>query len=386
MDGVIRAAIVGTGWIATEHVLALRGLRGVEVVAVSSASPDRARQFAEHHGIATAVAPHAAVMAGVDCDVVHVCSTNADHYEICRSAVALGKHVVCEKPLAVSSQQSLDLTRQVSSMSSVHATNYNYRAYPMVQHARELIAAGELGEIHLVHGRYAQDWLLFAHDYNWRLDPERGGISAAVGDVGGHWLDLAEHVCGLPITEVFARLRTAVPERSDGPRAAPQTIHLDDSAILSLAFEGGALGGVVVSQISAGRKNDLRLEVAGSKGSLAWSQEAPDQLWVGHRNRPSEVMQRAPDMDPDDPLPAGHPFGWRDALRRNLGSVYRRVQNQQGDRDVPFATFIDGHRGLVLLEAVVQSAAQGAPVPVGPGLPAPAAGSGQRHHGGTERE
>jgi predicted dehydrogenase len=368
VDALIRTGIVGTGWIAHEHVLALKSFPDVEIVVVSSASLERAKAFAASHGIANAVAPHVQAIAAADPDVVHVCSTNAGHYDICVSAVERGKHIVCEKPLAVSTAQTLALLELTRKGSRIYACNYNYRAYPMVQQARDLVHSGEIGEVHLINGTYAQDWLLFPNDHNWRLDPEQSGISATMGDIGTHWLDLAEHVSGLRFTEIFARLHTAVPMRLTQPEGKQERMHLDDSAVLSLTLDNGAVASVIVSQVSAGHKNQLNLEIVGSLATVSWSQENPDQLWIGHRGRANEVLLRDSTMALEDPLPAGHPFGWRDSLRRNLDSIYKQIKDATARAPVSYATFADGHRGLELLEAVVLSASRHASISTRPAV------------------
>ena len=357
-----RTAIIGTGWIAHEHVLALRGIPGVDIVAVSSSDLDRAREFARDHDIPLALAPHMEAPAIPQLDAVHICTKNAEHFAQCRLAIENGKHVVAEKPLAANSEETAVLLQLAHDRGIVHSCNYHYRAYPMVQYARELIARGELGDVQLVQGCYTQDWLLQANDYNWRLDPGDGGMSGAFGDVGSHWFDLMEQVTGHRITEVHSRLRTAVPERIVELNGSTKTIpiEMDDCGVVSFELDNGSVGSAVVSQVAAGRKNRLWLEVSGSKTSIGWSQEEPDQLWVGHRDRANELLMRDVRMTSDEVLPPGHPFGWRDAIRRNLRSVYHRIGNSNGARNelVPFATFSDGHRSLQLVEAVVRSAAE----------------------------
>jgi len=353
-----RAAIIGTGWIAHEHVLALRGIPDVEVVAVSSGS-GRAELFAAEHGIAVAVPSHEELLAKPEIDVVHICTKNVDHAAQCRLALENGKHVVAEKPLATSSEKTGVLLDLATSRGIVHACNYNYRAYPIVEHARKLVAHGDLGEIRAVQGVYGQDWLFHATDYNWRLDPAVGGISAAFGDIGTHWFDLLEYVTDRRVLDVFSRLSTALPKRVDGQDGSSRSIPIsvDDSGVVSFSLDNGGIGSVLVSQVAAGLKNRLELELHGSRASLSWSQDTPDQMWIGNRDGPNQVVLRDSGMAPDEVLPPGHPFGWRDALRRNLRAVYARIGGEHPSAtSVDFATFADGHRSLQVLEAVVGSA------------------------------
>jgi predicted dehydrogenase len=370
-----RAAIIGTGWIAHEHVLALRGLPDVEVVAASSDS-GRADRFAAEHGIRAAVPSHKELLARPDVDVVHICTKNIDHAAQCRRAIDSGKHVVAEKPLATSSEETRSLLDLATRRGIVHACNYNYRAYPVVQHALKLVAHGDLGEVRLVQGAYRQDWLFHATDYNWRLDPALGGISAAFGDIGTHWFDLLEHITGRRVVEVFSRLTTALPKRVHGQDGSSRSVSIavDDSGVVSFSLDNGGIGSVLVSQVAAGHKNGLELEVHGSRASLFWSQEAPDQMWIGHRDGPNHLVLRDSGMAPDEVLPPGHPFGWRDALRRNIRAVYARIAGEHPSAtSVGFATFADGHRSLELLEAVVGSARINRPLAVD--KPQPAAGT-----------
>lgn len=362
MDRLIRAAVLGTGWIAHEHVLALSGIPGVKVVGVASSSIGRAQRFAAEHDLSVAVAPHAELVRRPDVDVVHVCTRTALHAQLCVAALEAGKHVIAEKPLAASSEETarlVTLTQRFPNL--VTACNYNYRAYPIVQQARQLVAAGELGDLLFVHGGYTQDWLLSPSDYNWRLDRSESGASGAFADIGSHWFDLVEHVSGDRIEQLFAYLHTALPERMVEGGLSPVSIELDDCGVAGFRFEGGAVGTVAVSQVSAGHKNNLWFELDGSKGSLAWSQEDPDQLWLGRQHGPNQSWRRGPEVTSEDALPAGHPFGWRDAFRRNIASIYRRIESPDDDPQVPVpvAGFLDGHRGLLLVEAVVRSSTHG---------------------------
>jgi predicted dehydrogenase len=361
----MRVGILGTGWIAHEHALALFGLPHVTVVAVASNDRTRAERFAAEHNIPLARGSYQEVLESQDVDVVHVCTRPVHHAELSETALLAGKHVVAEKPLAMSTEETGRLV-QVAEQTPhlVAGCNFNYRAYPAVQHARKLIGDGELGEVLFVAGAYAQDWLLYPQDYNWRLDPAEEGIAGAFGDIGTHWMDLVEHVSGRRITEVFAYLRTAVPERYAPAANMPVKIQLDDCGVMSLRLDNGAVGSAGISQISAGRKNDLWFELNGSRCSLRWSQRDPDRLWIGRRDAPSATWERGAESTPEDILPIGHPFGWRDAFRRNLHSMYVRMRETAAEAPVPFATFGDGHRSLTLLEAVVRSSRQRQPINV----------------------
>jgi predicted dehydrogenase len=254
----------------------------------------------------------------------------------------------------------------------VHAVTFNYRGNPLVQQAREMVARGEVGAVHHVHGAYLQDWLLTPSDYTWRLDKAIGGESSALGDIGSHWCDLAEHVTGQRIEAVLADLTTAVPRRlkpsastqafdtaSAGTRE-PVTVTSEDLATVLLRFDGGARGVVTVGQVCAGHKNDLSLEVHGATASLRWEQERADTLWVGRRETPSGVIVKDPALLHDAArayvrLPGGHQQGWSDAFFNVMRDIYEVVAGRGGARPPAFATFEDGCRSARLIEAMLES-------------------------------
>jgi predicted dehydrogenase len=306
-------------------------------------------------------------------DVVHLTTPNHLHYEQVKATLAAGKHVVCEKPLALDSTQSAELLALAEASRVVHCTNFNIRFYPQCQHARALVGDGRLGEIWNVHGGYLQDWLLLPTDWNWRLEPEKGGALRAVADIGSHWLDLVQFVTGRPVVELLADLATTIPvrrrpvgevetfaaaedvERVDAPMST------EDLAHLLVGFEGGGRGSAVISQVSAGRKNSLRFELDGSLGALAWDSERHEELWLGHRGRPNETLLRDPALlQPEAAvrtiLPAGHAEGFADTFKELYRAVYTAVAAGGMPDEPEFPTFRDGHRENVLGEAVTASA------------------------------
>lgn len=299
----LRAAVAGTGFIGAVHVEALRRL-GVQVVGVCASTRERAAA----KSLAAAYESFEALLADDRVDVVHITTPNHLHHGQASAALAAGKHVVCEKPLAVSSAESAELVELASSSGLVHCTNFNLRFYPQAHQARAVVAAGGVGDVWNVHGSYLQDWLLYPTDWNWRLEPEKGGAMRAVADIGSHWMDLAQWVTGKRIEAVLAHLETVLPvrrrpagevetfasagdvERVDAPMST------EDIAHLLLRFEGGTVGAAVISQVSAGHKNALRIEVDGSEDSLRWNSERPEELWLGHRDRPNETLLRNPGL------------------------------------------------------------------------------------------
>jgi predicted dehydrogenase len=279
-----------------------------------------------------------------------------------KAILAAGKHVVCEKPLALTSAESAELAELARAAGVVHCTNFNLRFYPVVQHARTLLRDGALGDVWNVHGGYLQDWLAQPTDWNWRLEPEKGGELRAVADIGSHWLDLVEFVTGLRVIELCADLATVIPVRQR-PTGEVETFaaaadvervdaHMatEDLGNVLLRFEGGARGSLVISQVSTGRRNSLRFEIDGSAGAIAWDGERNEELWLGHRDRPNEVLLRDPGM-PHTGMPAGHAEGYADTFRE----LYRAVYDAVGGAPADFPTFEDGHRSQLLGEAIALS-------------------------------
>jgi predicted dehydrogenase len=366
---MIGAAVVGTGFIGVVHVEALRRI-GVDVTGVVGSSPARARQKA---GLPE---PYESFEAMLDDDrvrVVHLTTPNHLHYPQVRAVLAAGKHVVCEKPLALTSAESGELLRLAEESGLVHCTNYNIRFYPLLHEARQRVLDGDLGQIWNAHGAYSQDWLQLSTDWNWRLDPELGGSLRAVADIGTHWLDLTSWIANRRVAAVFADLYTVHPVRHvpTGPvetyadpgavERADREMTTEDVAHVLLRYEDGTRGQVTISQVSAGRKNHLSFELDGSEGALAWTSERHEELWLGHRDRPNEVLFRDPAMM-RGPLrgdyPAGHAEGFTDTFRQLYKAVYAAVEEGRMPAEPNFPTFADGHEEIVLGEAIARSAAE----------------------------
>jgi predicted dehydrogenase len=362
----LRAGVVGTGFIGAVHVDALRRL-GVEVTGVVGSSPERARA---KRLAPTAYESYEALLADERVDVVHLTTPNHLHYAQAKAALEAGKHVVCEKPLALTATESQELLALANASGLVHCTNFNIRFYPQVQEARARVRGGELGEVWNVHGGYLQDWLLFPTDWNWRLEPDKGGALRAVADIGSHWLDLVQFVTGLEVEQVFADLATTIPVRQR-PAGQVETfadagdvervdvpMSTEDLGHVLVRFRGGARGSCVISQVAAGRKNAVSFEVAGSQGSLAWRGEQPEELWLGHRDEPNGTLLRNPVLMAASSavathLPAGHAEGFADTFRELYRAVYRAVA--AGEPGDGYPTFRAGHVENVLGEAVARS-------------------------------
>ena len=371
----VGAAVIGTGFIGTVHVEALRRI-GVQVRGVLGSNPERGALRAEALDVPRAYGSLDELLADPTVQVVHVTSPNDLHVSQTRASLMAGRHVVCEKPLAITAAESAELVELAAVSGLINATNFNIRYYPLNQQARETVADGTLGEVRLVTGRYFQDWLTLESDWNWRLQPDRGGALRAVGDIGSHWLDLMTYVTGRRITAVMADLTTFMTTRQEpaGPLETYATgrstdtvsraIVTEDTASILLRFEGGARGAVSISQISPGRKNSLQYEIDGSKAALAWDSEQPDQAWIGHRDRPNEILIRNPAlMGPAgraaSALPGGHVEGFFDTFCAHFRAVYADVVAGARSSSPGYPTFADGHDEMLVGVAIAQSAREG---------------------------
>jgi len=379
--GEIRAGVVGVGFIGVTHVEALRRL-GVTVAGVVGSSPERARAKAAAANLPPVFDDVESLAAAVD--VVHVASPNHVHAEQVRAVLAAGTHVVCEKPLGLTSAETGDLLARAEAAGVVHAVCFNIRFYALCHQLRAVVASGAVGEPRLVTGSYLQDWLLEPTDWNWRLEPETAGPLRATADIGSHWLDLARFVTGRRVLATMADLHTTVPvrRRPPGPvesfaAAAPSDAGLvdvevtsDDAAGVLLRLEGGVRGTLAISQVSAGRKNAVSIEVDGTEGALSWCSEDPDRLWIGHRGRPNEVLARdpsllAPEAAAVTAFPPGHVEGYPDTFRGLFGQVYAdvargasRTPDRLPSAEPTYPTFADGHDAVLVTDAVARSAAE----------------------------
>ena len=371
----VGAAVIGTGFIGTVHVEQLRRI-GVRVRGVLGSSPERGEARAQALGVDRAYSSLEAVLDDPAVEVVHVTSPNHLHVPQARQILEAGRHVICEKPLAMAASDSASLVELAERSGLVNAVNFNIRFYPLHQHVRELVASGALGDVRFVTGRYFQDWLLLQTDWNWRLEPDKGGSLRAVGDIGSHWLDLATFLTSAQVTAVMADLTTFIQQREQ-PRGPVETFSTErsadtverqmateDAASILLRFANGARGSVSVSQISPGRKNSLQWEIDGSTGSAAWDSESPDHLWLGHRGQPNEILQRDPALMGDAgraaaALPGGHVEGFGDTFGALFRAIYSDVIAGRPSERPPYATFADGHDEVLVGDAVAESARLG---------------------------
>ena len=366
----LRAGVIGTGFIGPVHVEALRRL-GVQVTALCDL-PDRVRAAADRLGIPSAYGNYRELLAAPDVDVVHIASPNRFHCEMALAALASGKHCVCEKPLAMNTRETARIVKTARRANTVFAVNYNVRFYPAVLQLRRMVARGDLGDIIHVNGSYMQDWLFKPTDYNWRLLPEEGGALRAVADIGTHWMDTVSFILGAPITRVMADLATwhqtrqrplgevqTFAREGQHTRYATYPVKTEDFASVLLEFRNGARGNLAVSQVAAGRKNCIRLEIYGSQQSAWWCSEEPETLWLGRRDEPNAVAVRGtpsfgPDAAPFVDYPPGHVEGFPDTFKMLFRAVYTAIA--EGGKTAPlFATPEDGHQEVAVCEAILKS-------------------------------
>jgi predicted dehydrogenase len=343
----LRSAIVGSGFVARVHAAAVRDLGGT-VVAVCSRTWSGAERLARELGTATAFESLEDLL-GSGVDVVHVCTPNALHAEQTLLALDRGAHVVCEKPLATSTDESARMVEALEASGKIGAVAYHVRGYPLVEHMRATVAAGELGDLRVIHGRYVCDDALLVTE-GWRLEPAVSGPTYVTADLGAHWFDLAEHVTGARVSEVLADFRTVVPGRA-----------LEDHAALLLRFDTGATGSAQFSSLCPGRKNQLLFELEASRGGFTWDQETPNKLLQRHADAPTEMVVKDPGANAGRApefarYPAGHAEGYGDAFRVILHDAYLAMA---GEPHGSFPTFADGHRGMQVLDATLRSARAG---------------------------
>ena len=358
----LRAAIIGTGFMGRVHLEGLLRLGAVEVHAVCGRNLDKARTLADAFGVDRAEDDYRRILEDPTLSTVHICTPNALHFPIALAALASGKHVICEKPLATTSRDAAQLVAFARERQRRTCTCHNLRCYPMVQQMRRMREAGELGEILVAQGTYSQDWLLHDTDWNWRVDANESGPLRAMADIGSHWCDMVEHVTGQQITSVCTDLATfhktrrrPVPGSDDHVDVAVSTE--DFGAVLFHLGERGR-GAFTASQVSAGCKNRLSLEIYGTQAGVAWNSERPDELWIGHRHAANQVIVKDPLLlkaraRSYADLPGGHGEGFDDTFKQLFRRFYESIEDPRAEPEYP--TFEDGLRQLRILDAELAS-------------------------------
>ena len=377
-----KTALFGTGFVGRVHLEGIRRLGFVQVYAIGEPQIEKARQLGAEFGAEKVEADYRKILDDKALDAVHVCTPNALHFPIVKDAIEAGKHVICEKPLTTSVKLATEMAALAREARLRNCTFHNLRFYPMVQHMRRMREDGDLGEILVVQGTYSQDWLLYDTDWNWRLDSKTSGPSRCLADLGSHWCDMAEHVAGLRITSVCADLQTynKTHKRPKGPvetfagkMLKPEDyieVPIDTEDFGAVAFRMGerARGAFTASQVSAGRKNRLNIEIYGTKAGVAWDQERPDELWIGNRNTNNQIIIKDPSLLKQGArsyadLPGGHSEGYDDTFKQVFRRFYRSIEEPGSEPEYP--QFADGLRTLTILEAEMESHRKHAWVDVG---------------------
>jgi predicted dehydrogenase len=368
----IKTAIFGTGFMGRVHLEAVRRLEPVEAVAIAGRNAEAARRLGAGFSIPTITTDYREVLRDPAIDAVHICTPNAQHFPMVKDALQAGKHVLCEKPLATTVEEGEELVSLAVRQGVRKCVCHNLRFYPMVQQMRALREAGDLGEILVVQGSYFQDWLLYDTDWNWRVDAKAGGRSRCMADIGSHWFDLAEHVTGLRVTSLCADLQTFHSTRKQ-PKHSVETfankllgpedyigtvVETEDFGAVIFHMGTRARGSVTASQVSAGRKNRFNIEIYGTRSSVAWNQERPDELWVGHRDTSNEIFIKDPSLLKPGArsyadLPGGHSEGYDDTFKQIFRRFYASIATPDATPEYP--QFVDGLRQLTILDAALQS-------------------------------
>lgn len=369
----INVAVVGTGFIGPAHIEALRRIANVEVAALVEVTQELAEQKAGQLGIPKAML-FEDMLTDSSIDAVHICTPNFLHFKQAKAVLEAGKHVICEKPLATKIEEAEELVALADSKGLVNAVHFNLRYYPMVRQMKTMRESGELGDVYSIMGSYLQDWLFLQTDYNWRLEPDKSGDSRAIADIGSHLLDLTEYVTGLKITAVMADFSTIhktrlkplkAIETYSGKMLQPSDyeevpINTEDHASVLLKFDNGNKGSVTVSQVNAGRKNRLNIEIAGSKANYEWCSEKPNELWIGRRETANQHLMKDPSLFSVEAaklvsFPGGHNEGFPDTSKQMFKEVYEAIATGTQPENPSYPTFADGHRELLICERIIES-------------------------------
>ena len=371
----IRTAIFGTGFMGRVHLEAVRRVEHVEAAAIAGRNAEAAQRLAAAFSVPLSTTDYREVLRDRTIDVVHIGTPNAQHFSMAKDALLAGKHVLCEKPLTTTVTEAEELVALAARQGLRNCTCHNLRYYPMVQQMRRLREAGDLGEILVVQGTYSQDWLLYDTDWNWRVDSTAGGPSRCMADIGSHWFDMAEHITGLRVNLLCADLQTFHPTRKKpkgsvetfanklmGPEDYVETpVDTEDFGAVIFRMGTRTRGCMTASQVSAGRKNGLSIEIYGTKSSVAWNQERPDELWAGHRDVGNQVFVKDPSLLKPAArgyadLPGGHSEGYDDTFKQVFRRFYASIPTS--GQTVEYPQFVDGLRQLRILNAVLQSHAK----------------------------
>jgi predicted dehydrogenase len=368
----LKTAVIGTGFMGRVHLEALRRVEFVDVAGIAGRELASAKRLGAGFGVETVVDNYRKLLEDITIDAVHICTPNVTHYQMAKDALLAGKHVLCEKPLSISVKEATELVTLAQERGLRNCVCHNLRYYPMVQQMRRMREDGDLGDVLVVQGTYSQDWLLYETDWNWRIDVKAGGPLRVMADIGSHWFDMAEHLTGLQVRSLCADLQTFHPTRKR-PKQSVETfggklltdsavedtpVHTEDFGAVVFRMGGVARGAMTASQVSAGRKNHLNIEIYGTKSSVRWDQERPDELWIGQRNNPNQTIVKDPSLLKKAAagyadLPGGHSEGYDDTFKQVFRRFYASITNPQSPSDYPHMS--DGLRQMKIMEAELAS-------------------------------
>ena len=368
----IKTAVIGTGFMGRVHLEALRRVPNVDVVTIAGTSVEKAKALGAGYGIAGATADWREIVADPDIDAVHIATPNDSHFPIAKAAFEAGKHVLCEKPLALTVAEARVLTELQAAKKLRGALCHNLRYYPMVQQIRAMREAGELGDILVVQGTYSQDWMLYDSDWNWRVEPAASGMSRVMADIGSHFFDMAEHLSGLKVQSLCSDWQIFHPTRKR-PKTGGETfsgkmkaisegtdvkVETEDFGATLFRMGTRARGAMTASQVSAGRKNGLVMEIYGTKAAVTWRQEQPEELWIGYRDAPNQTLLKDPSLMHETArgfadVPGGHAEGYPDTFKKLFRLFYASIANSDAPADYP--QMADGLRQMNILVAEMES-------------------------------
>lgn len=370
----LKVGIIGVGFVGEAHIEALRRLNSIdiEIKAAAASSLESSKKAAEKLKVPNYYADYQKMLAEEDLDIIHNCTPNYLHFPINKAFMEAGVHVFSEKPLVLNSREAAELLAILESRDIYAGVNFNYRHYPLVKEMKQKVK-NELGRLFHLRGSYLQDWMLFEDDYSWRVDPKQGGKSRAVADIGSHFCDLLQYLTDKKIKRLTAKTKIVHPERQK-PAAEIKTfaqagedkkyeqveVKTEDYASVLFEMEDGTAGNFTVSQVDAGHKNDLFIEISGSKKSLSWSQENANQLFIGHRDQANQILSRDPSLLSSEAAercyyPGGHIEGWSEGLKNSIKDFYNCILAAGDPADYDFATFADGALEVKITEAILKS-------------------------------
>lgn len=372
----IRCGIIGFGFVGPHHLDAIRRLGFVEVTTICTQNAEQAAEKARQQNVPKSCGDYRELLADPDIEVVAIVTPTHLHHPIAVAALERGKHVIVDKPMALNAAQAGEMLLAARRAAKVGAVMFNIRGNPVLQQARVMVGQNELGPIHLIQGHYLQEWLLRDTDFSWRLEADKCGPTAMIAEAGAHWFDLSQYVTGLKIVQVKAELSTTMPVRKKlraHPTEAFSTsaaqdgddyaVKVPDLGLVAMQYDNGARGIFTASSMCAGRKNDLRLELNGSKASLEWRQENPNELWIGRRGEPNQILLKDPSLLDDSvrsyaTLPGGHNEGWADAFRnlmRNIFTFIAENRDPAAADGIAFPTFQTGRQINCITDAIHES-------------------------------